>query len=183
MKNIYVSSVKLFIFVVFLGLGQTVFAQLSGIKTIPGDYASIAAFVTDVNLVGVGTGGVTANVAAGYTENTSSPILLTATGTATNPIVFQKSGAGVNPIITRTDAGTLTTSSLGAQGDAVLMISGSDFVTINGIDIQATTSAIEYGIMTDKPNGSDGCKNITIQNCVITMTKGTSGFVIGGAHQ
>lgn len=155
------------------------FGQLTGIKNIPGDYPNVTAAVADVNFLGVGTGGVTFNIAAGFTENTSAQITLTATGTATNPIIFQKSGAGANPVISRSDAGLLGTSILGGQGDAVFLLSGSDFVTINGIDIQATSSAIEYGIMTDKPNASDGCKNITIQNCVITLTKGTSGFVIG----
>ena len=69
MKNIYVSFVKVSIVVLFLGLSQTIFAQLSGIKTIPADYPSINAFVTDLNLQGVGAGGVTLNVTAGYTEN------------------------------------------------------------------------------------------------------------------
>ena len=38
-------------------------AQLSGPKAIPGDYATIAAFVNDLNIQGVGVGGVTATVA------------------------------------------------------------------------------------------------------------------------
>lgn len=46
-------------------------AQLSGVKTIPTDYASIALFVTDLNAQGVGAGGVTLNVPAGYTETST----------------------------------------------------------------------------------------------------------------
>ena len=179
MKRILPVLTRLSIFICLFLFSTTAFGQLSGIKNIPGDYPNVTAAVTDLNLQGVGAGGVTFNVAAGFIESTTAQITLTATGTAADPIVFQKSGVGANPIISRTDVGLLTTTSIGAQGDAVIMLSGSDFVTINGIDIQATTSDIEYGIMTDKPTATDGCKNITIQNCVITMTKGTSGFVIG----
>ena len=43
-------------------------AQLTGSKTIPGNYASVALAVTDLNTQGVGAGGVTFTVADGYTE-------------------------------------------------------------------------------------------------------------------
>ena len=80
-----------FLAVVLMLLSTTnLMAQLTGIKTIPGNYASISAAVTDLNTQGVGTGGVTFNVASGYTESTTAPIIITATGTAANPIVFQK---------------------------------------------------------------------------------------------
>ena len=73
-------------------------AQLTGTKTIPGDYTSMAAAVADLNFNGVGTGGVTFNITAGYTE--TGNFTITATGTAANPIVFQKNGAGANPLFT-----------------------------------------------------------------------------------
>ena len=79
---------------------STLNAQLTGVKTIPGDYATISAFVADANSVGIGAGGVVVNVAGGHTETSTAVIALTATGTAANPIVIQKSGAGANPIIT-----------------------------------------------------------------------------------
>ena len=79
-------------------------AQLSGSKAIPGSgttgYATLAAAITDLNAQGVGAGGVTFNLAPGYTE-TAANLLITATGTAANPIVFQKgTGTGANPTIT-----------------------------------------------------------------------------------
>ncbi len=154
-------------------------AQLSGVKTIPGDYATIAAAITDLNTQGVGSGGVTFNVAAGYTESITAGLTITATGTLSDPIVFQKSGAGANPVITRTDAGTLSTTALGGAGDAVIRLEGTDYITFNGIDVAATDQGIEYGYLTHKPSGTDGCQYVTIQNCNITMTKGTSGYVIG----
>ncbi len=154
-------------------------AQLTGAKAIPGDYASVAAAVTDLNTVGVGAGGVTFNVVAGYTESITAPILLTATGTTSNPVIFQKSGTGANPLITRTDAGTVTTTALGAQGDAVIILQGSDYVSFDAIDVTATTATIEYGYYLRKGSVTDGCKNVNIKNSVITMTKGTSAYVAG----
>ena len=52
--------------VVFMLMSTTnLLAQLTGIKTIPGNYATISAAVTDLNTQGVGTGGVTFNVEIG----------------------------------------------------------------------------------------------------------------------
>ncbi|WP_407931495.1 hypothetical protein, partial [Ignavibacterium album] len=155
------------------------FAQLVGVKTIPGDYTTIAAAIADLNIQGVGSGGVTFNVAAGYTESTTDSLVLTATGTISNPIVFQKSGAGLNPKITRTDIGVKSTSALGGQGDAVITIQGSDYVTFDGIDVAADSSTIEYGYYIRKGGPTDGCKFVTIKNATVTMNKGTSQYVVG----
>lgn len=155
------------------------FAQLVGVKTIPGDYTTIAAAIADLNTQGVGSGGVTFNVAAGYTESTTDSLVLTATGTISNPIVFQKSGAGLNPKITRTDIGIKSTSALGGQGDAVITIQGSDYVTFDGIDVAADSSTIEYGYYIRKGGPTDGCKFVTIKNATVSMNKGTSQYVVG----
>ena len=88
------------------GIQTTITAQLSGTKTIPGNYATIAAAVTDLNAQGVGAGGVTFNVAAGHIEISDIPVL-NATGTVANPILFQKSGMGANPKIQPLTAGTV----------------------------------------------------------------------------
>nr|MBA2746943.1 hypothetical protein [Flavisolibacter sp.] len=154
-------------------------AQLTGIKTIPGDYATIALAINDLNTVGVGAGGVTFNVAAGHTESTTSGIMLTATGIAGNPIIFQKSGAGANPNISRTDAGTNTTTTIGAMGDGIIKINGSDYVTFDGIDVNASDQGIEYGYYIDKLSATNASQNVTIKNAKVTMTKGTSAYVIG----
>ena len=143
-------------------------AQLSGIKTIPGDYATIAAAVTDLNSVGVGAGGVTFNVAAGHTESSGAEILITATGTAGNPIIFQKSGVGANPLVSRTDAGSNTTGTFGGLGDAVIRINGSDYLSFDGIDVSASQQGIEYGYFTFKPSATDGSKFLTIRNAAIS---------------
>lgn len=85
MKNLFSFLLVLLTVILFAGSAN---AQLSGTKTIPGDYATISAAVTALNSSGVGAGGVTFNVAAGHTESTSAQILITATGTAGNPITF-----------------------------------------------------------------------------------------------
>jgi hypothetical protein len=177
MRTQLLSTIVGLLFLTFTG--TTAFAQLTGIKTIPGDYATIAMSVTDLNTQGVGAGGVTFNIAAGYTESITTPILITATGTLSNPVVFQKSGTGTNPTITRTDAGSFSTSTLGGQGDAVMIIQGSDYVTFDAINVAATNSGVEYGYYLRKAGVTDGCKSITVKNATITMTKGTSAYVVG----
>jgi hypothetical protein len=153
-------------------------SPLNGTYTIPGNYPTISSAVTALNAYGV-SGVVTFNVAAGYTENITSQLTITTTGTSSNTITFQKSGPGANPKITRTDIGSNVTSIIGGLGDAVIRLDGSDYITFNGVDIAASLSDIEYGYFTYKPNATNGCQNVTIKNSTITMTKGTSAFVMG----
>lgn len=75
-----------------LGLSLSSFSQaLTGVKTVgaSGDYASLELAIAALNTNGVGTGGVTFNVSAGYTETLTAPLVVNATGTLANPIVFQ----------------------------------------------------------------------------------------------
>jgi|GEM_PF-1696827 len=104
---------------------------------------------------------------------------LTVHGTSTNTVTFRKFGSGANPVITRNDAGTLATSTFGGNGDAIIILEGSDYVTFDGIDVQSTNQGIEYGYLLRKASGSDGCKNVAIKNANITMAKGTSVYVTG----
>ena len=107
-------------------------AQLIGTKTIPTDYASIAAFVTDLNTVGVGAGGVTLNVATGYAETApAGGFLITATGTVANPITITGTGGAPLPIITASSALTV-----GNLNDAIFKIQGGDYVTISNLDLR-----------------------------------------------
>jgi hypothetical protein len=168
--------VRFFVNVVCLCLlGAVAQAQLSGTKTIPGDYATITAAVADLNTQGVGSGGVTFNVAAGYTETIAATISLTATGTLANPIVFQKSGGGANPIITAYTGGVGTPAT--AIQDGIWRLVGSDYVTIDGIDLlenpanTTNPSTMEYGYALYKASATDGCQNVTIRNCTITLNR------------
>jgi trimeric autotransporter adhesin len=169
--------VKFFVISMFIFIGMQVANSqpISGTKTIPGDYATLTAALTELNTNGVGTGGVTFNIAAGYKEYNADSLKLTATGTAANQIIFQKDPAttGANPLITRTDTGALITSAVYANGDAIITLEGSDYVTFDGINISASDSKIEYGYYIRKVSGDDACKYVNIKNCTVTMTKGT----------
>ena len=174
-----------FILLMFFSVTGTVYGQLTGIKTIPGNYATISAAVSALNTQGVGSGGVTFNVSAGYTETLSARIAMTGTGTLANPIVFQKSGSGANPKITAY-AGTATPSS--ATPDGIWSFQGSDYVTIDGIDLYdpnaANPATMEYGYGLFRNTAYDGAQYNTIRNCTITMNRvnnasGTSPMVDG----
>ncbi len=98
--------ISLFLFIVFCSNTN---AQLTGTKTIPGDYATIQAAIAALNSAGVGSGGVTFNVAANHTETFTTPTagtITTTTSAVDKPIIFQKAGGGNNPKITAALNGT-----------------------------------------------------------------------------
>jgi trimeric autotransporter adhesin len=158
--------------VAILAFGGTLassYAQITGTYTIPSTtYPTIASAITSLNTSGVGTGGVTFNVNAGHTETGSLPVV-TATGSITNPIIFQKSGTGLNP---RVNAGVGTGTS-----DGILILSGTDHITFDGLDFQestsntTTTTQMEWGIALLKPSAMDGCQYVTIKNCRVILNK------------
>lgn len=168
----FLTSITVVLFLIF----QTTlsYGQLTGIKTIPGDYLTVEAAVTDLNTQGVGLGGVTFDVAAGHSETLSGKIIMTATGTATDPIIFQKSGIGANPVL-NAYVGILATPSVLADGFWVF--AGSDYVTIDGIDLMesasntTTVQVMEFGFGLFKASDIDGCQFNTIKNCTITLDK------------
>jgi hypothetical protein len=74
LNNFYKFFKIVFLLAMFL-FTQNSFAQLTGRKNIPGDYATLAAAIADWNTQRVGACGVTFNVAAGYTESITAPIV------------------------------------------------------------------------------------------------------------
>ena len=166
---------KLSFLVPFLFICYNGFSQLSGTLTIPGSYATITAAIAALNAQGVGSGGVTFNVAAGYTE-TASNLIITATGTAANPIIFQKSGAGSDPLITAAP-GVSTTL------DGIIILQGINYITFNGIDLKdpvtniTPTTQMEWGYALLKNSGTAGCQNVLITNCTITLQRSYSSSV------
>ncbi|HEX9741003.1 MAG TPA: hypothetical protein VGA29_09510, partial [Ignavibacteriaceae bacterium] len=184
MKNIYLHF-KLFLvmlFLLFFLAIQSLFAQpLTGIKTIPGDYATIASAITDLNAQGVGAGGVTFNVNAGHTETFTSSTAgsITAAGTSSNQILFQKSGAGNNPLITAGLGVFASSTTMTAYpGDAIISIEGGDYISFDGIDLRDNPAATgvektEVGYFLKKASSDDACKNVTIKNSSITLDAAT----------
>ena len=137
-------------------------------NTLPTSGSNFNSFIDAVNAVNVAsgcglTGPVTFNVTAGQSFAGNVPAL-TASGTLANPITFQRSGAGANPVIVPT--GTTGTVDFG------FCISGGDYITIDGIDINASAvSAVEYGYLVRSLNATDGAKNNTIKNFTVTMNR------------
>jgi hypothetical protein len=186
-KNYRIKSrLKFSLWILVICFSFNMKAQLSGTVTIPGIYATLANAIADINLQGV-NGPLVVNITAGYTE--TAPVggfSLTATGTLANTITFQKSGAGANPLLTAYATGTATPGS--AVQDGVFKLIGSDYITIDGIDINdpnaANPATMEYGYALYKASTSNGCQNNTIKNCVITLNRinnaaGTSPMVDG----
>jgi hypothetical protein len=170
---------KVYFLLLLILSAATTNAQVTGTKVIGVDYPTIAAAITDLNTVGVGAGGATINVPAGYTE--TAPLngyllgttLLNGSLSVTNPLTFQKSGAGANPVITAFTGGSSTTT------DGIFKIAGADYVTIDGIDVKENVAnsgaaLMEWGYAMVNLNAAapfDGCQNETIKNCVITLER------------
>jgi len=161
------------------------FAQLSGIKNIPGDYADIASAFAALNNATTGgvcssgsCNGVIFNVAAG---SVFSQAPLTLNITVNKPIagygiVFRKWGTGADPVINIT----------GTSGnDAGIMLVGTDYITFDGLKIndaaRGTGNNVENGIMLARASATDGCQHDTIRNCTIDLDNNNNGGLIGGS--
>ncbi len=165
----------IFTLILFLIISGLSFGQLSGPKSIPGDYGTIREAIADLNVKGVAAPGVTFNVIAGGSETFLSPsngLISLPVGfesTATAPVVFQLSGDGANYLVT-------AASGTGVY-DYIFCLSGSDYITFNGIDIQENAlntsgaTQMEWGFALLRTSGTDGSQHNTIANCHITMNK------------
>ncbi|MCW3083229.1 MAG: hypothetical protein JWP12_595 [Bacteroidetes bacterium] len=159
-------------------------AQLTGTKNIPGDYATLALAITDLNTQGVGAGGVTLNVipgnpetapAGGYVIGDVGSLVLT-TASATNPIIIQ----GNNNIITAAAAPVV-----GSRTDAIIKIIGGDYITIQDLTLNenaanttggaiAVQQMTEFGIALFAVSTTDGAQFNTILNNTITLSSATA---------
>ncbi len=156
---------------------------LSGIYDIPGsvcrDFPTIKDAVSYLNTNGI-SGAVTFRVAAGYSETLTSGLALGSGSlitNATNTLTFQKSGIGSNPLIT---AQVGANNPNAAAPDGIWSIRGTDYVTIDGIDLRDTTTTpviinMDYGYGLFKTSSTDGVQNTTIRNCTITLNKNNVG--------
>ena len=151
---------------------------LTGSKIIPSTlFPTIKVAVDSLNSQGVGSGGVIFNITAGYTETISATIAVTATGTASNQIVFRKDPltTGANPLITAYVGTLLSSSTLAVDG--MWSFTGSDYVTIDGIDLldptsnTTATTTMEFGYGFYKASATDGANYNTVKNCNITLSR------------
>ncbi len=137
-------------------------------------YPTINSFVNALNSGSVSCD-VVCYVAAGHSETAPvGGINLTQTGTAANTITFQKIGAGANPVI-NAYVGTITLGGASTVVDGVFSLNGSDYITIDGIDIKdnnaSAPATMEYGYALYKASATDGCSYNTIKNCTITLSR------------
>ena len=141
MKKIYLLLLTAFVFT------PVSFAQLTGTKNIPGDYATLVLAITDLNARGVGAGGVTLNLfagnpqttpAGGYVIGNTGNILVGATNpTAANPVIIEGNGNTIT---------AFTTQTVGNLNDGILV---SDRRNYNGnIDLQRLNIQLvnEWGV-------------------------------------
>lgn len=156
------------LFVLFCS--QSVFAQLTGTKTIGGggDYATIEAAITDLNTQGTADPGVTFLIASGYYTPAASLNITTTTGSATAPIEFRPApGATVQVDVLG-----------GASGPAWGLGDGVDYVTLNGSNTGSGTdrSMKVFNISAGSNIGLKGFgqnANCTFKN-IITRTGATT---------
>jgi hypothetical protein len=166
----------------FLIAGFAASAQVTGSKTIGVDYPTLNDAFADLNATGVGAGGATINIPAGYTEN--APVggyllgnaTLNATLSSGNPLVIQKSGSGADPIFYGA-AGVDASGSYDGAADAIFKLIGVDYVTIDGLNIQDSASNTTEATLNERGIGfynlstTDGCQYNTIKNNTITFLK------------
>jgi hypothetical protein len=162
-----------------LNIPNAPLAGLTGTKNIPGDYATLALAITDLNTNGVGSGGVIFNVTAvqtapagGYVIGGAGSLVLTSSSAA-NPITFTGNGNTITAFNPQTVA---------AINDGIIKLVGADFVTIQGFSLQenplntisataATNNMTEFGVALFYVTAADGAQNNTIQNNTISLNR------------
>ena len=141
----------------FLFFSTTVFAQLSGTKTIGGtspDYATFSAAATDLNTNGV-NGAVIFNVAPGtYIEQfTLSNIVGT---NSVNTITFQSSNGDSTSVIIQ------YASSSSAIDNYVVKLDGTDYITFKSLTITRPGTS-SYSVVFTVVGASN---DVHIENCI-----------------
>lgn len=134
----------------------TVAPPLSGFIFAGGNgaqYADLGLAIADINLRGVGEGGLTVYLNQDTISGTFP--VITATGYQDRPLVF-KPAPGFSPVI----------NSTGGSGSACLKLVGSDYVSIEGITINGGST--QYGIWV-VGSVADEAKNISITGCTFNM--------------
>jgi hypothetical protein len=164
----------------------------SGTRNIPGDYADLAAAITDINTFGIspGGGGCTLNLVTGNPQ--TAP-----TGGYTISVIANPPSVA-DPLIITGNANTITASSAltaGNLNDAIFKIIGSDFVTIQGFAMSenpantttaaASNNMTEWGVALLYASTTDNALNCTIRNNTIDLDRtyqNTFGIYANATH-
>ncbi|WP_123985297.1 T9SS type A sorting domain-containing protein [Taibaiella soli] len=166
--------------------GQQVRAQLSGTITVPSaTYPTLDSVIRTLNLQGVGVGGATINLTAGNPQ--TAPV----GGYVLGSTVLNASLLASKPLIINGNSNTVTAFTGTGSTDGMFYIAGADFVTINALNLSeatantTTTTQMEWGYSLVKLNAAapfDGCQNVTISGCTISLNSGNTSIGIRGAH-
>jgi hypothetical protein len=146
-------------------------------KTLPASATNFQSFAAAVSAINCGiSGNIIFNVASNQVFNEDIPVI-NAVGNSSATITFQKNGTGANPKIIPLSAGTIASSTtLGNDGDGIIILNGTDYITFDGIDLDASsgfsgTGMYEYGYYLKKASATDACKNVVIKNSAITLIR------------
>ena len=167
----------LILFLSVILFGGKLSAQLTGTKNIPGDYATLALAITDLNTVGVGAGGVVINLLPGnpQTAPAGGYQITTNTGSAANPIGIVGNGNTI------TASAALTVGSL---TDGIFKIIGADYVGITGfvmmenpantVTTPASNNMTEWGVALLISSTTNGAQNNGIYGNTISLNRSYS---------
>jgi len=163
---------KMYLPIFILIMSVSVFAQLSGTKTIgvTGDYPTIAAAITALNANGVNGPLVFSLIDTAYNETGASLYIKDTVNapTAANTVTF-KPAAGVSPKVYITGC----TATAGANQYAGFTITATTYITFDGSNTTGGTTKDLSFVMKDGTNGRlifnlyANADNITIKNCKI----------------
>jgi hypothetical protein len=176
MKNTY-KTIKLFVVILSLLAMKIGAAPLSGVYTINSaaptsgtNYQSFSAFATDINTNGV-SGPVTVNVVASSGPYNEQPVFNAIAG-----------ASSVNRIVINGNGNLLTFNSSNFNQPATLGLNGTDWLTINNLNIEAQGATYAFAIVLYA-----GADDNTFSTCTFsTPANGTSSsqipVVISGAN-
>jgi len=147
------------------------------------NFNTITSVVNYLNGMTTVCGNTTINIQAGQEFVEDIPAL-TATGSSTNAIIFQKSGVGANPKIKPIGAANYIYNISEQYYYSGFSIFGGDYITIDGIDIDASTNKeIAFGYFIKNASSTDGAKNNTIKNTKIVLNGRNEYRVSAGIYQ
>jgi hypothetical protein len=138
-------------------------SQLTGSFDVPSsNYPNFQAVVDSLNTYGVGANGVDFIISGDQTFN-ETPLTLTASGEQNGRINISWDGQGAKPILNFT--------ATAAASEAGITLLGSDFVTIDGLDIRSADGLLEQGIYLTNASATDGAHFNIVSNVDITLDK------------